>query len=378
MKNVILFLTAAALILGSCCLTTAMAQTPAQTPKGGDSQKRVVMLISSNGTEQAPELSYDLEELAQAYLVLHDNGVQVDIMSPKGGPVLVKNNKDDLAFIQRFKQLALSQLENTLAPAAVNINDYDALFVIGGAGAMIDLPADAATQTLLSSAVARDMTITAVCHGPAALVNLHTADGSWFVEGKRMNSFTNTEEHAFSAEQIEHFPFLLEDKLKERGAIFVNNAPMLPHVAVDGNLITAQNPGSVAKAAEATVLALGLPLQAREAFTDEATMELISKARETGAAMLDLALARDTESYDMNYLALYGFYAYRFADTQDKPRELTLMQTIRKYFSHPEYDTQLILNLLEQGQRDAALKVFEEFKARFAEHANIMKLESAF
>lgn len=374
MKNVILFLTAAALILGSCCLKTAMAQTP----QSDDSHKRALMLISSNGTEQAPELSYDLEELAQAYLVLHDNGIQVDIMSPKGGAVLVKNNKDDLAYIQRFKQLALNQLENTLAPAAVNINDYHAVFVIGGAGAMIDLPADAATQTLLGSALTSDMTITAVCHGPAALVNLRTVEGGWFVEGKRMNSFTNTEEHAFSAEHIEHFPFLLEDKLKERGAIFVNNAPMLPYVAVDGNLITAQNPGSVAKAAEATVLALGLPLQTREAFKDEATMELISKARANGPAMLDLALARDAESYDMNYLALYGFYAYRIADTQDKPRELALMQTIRKYFSHPEYDTQLILNLLEQGQREAALELFEEFKVHFGDHANLTKLESAF
>lgn len=378
MKNVILFLTAAALILGSCCLKTAMAQTPAQTPEGGDSQKRVVMLISSNGTEQAPELSYDLEELAQAYLVLHDNGVQVDIMSPKGGAVLVKNNKDDLAYIQRFKKLALTQLENTLAPTAVNINDYHALFVIGGAGAMIDLPAHAATQTLLGSAISRDMTITAVCHGPAALVNLQTTDGGWFVEGKRMNSFTNTEEHAFSAEHIEHFPFLLEDKLKDRGAIFVNNAPMLPYVAVDENLITAQNPGSVAKAAEATVIALGLPLQARQPFHDEATMALISAARETGSAMLDLALARDVDNYDMNYLALYGFYAYRLADEQDKPRELVLMQTIRKYFSHPEYDTQLIINLLEQGQREPALDIFEEFIVKFAGHSNLDKLEALF
>ncbi len=373
MKNLILLCTAA-LLFAVCCLNTSMAKTT----NHDDGDKRVIMLISSYGSEEAPELSYDLEELAQAYLVLHDNGVQVDIMSPKGGAVLVKNNKDDLAYIQRFKQLALSQLENTLAPAAVNINDYHALFVIGGAGAMIDLPADAATQTLLGSAISRDMTITAVCHGPAALVNLQTADGGWFVEGKRMNSFTNTEEHAFSAEQIEHFPFLLEDKLKERGAIFVNNAPMLPYVAVDGSLITAQNPSSVAKAAEATVLALGLPLQTREAFKDEATMELISKARATGTAILDLALARDAESYDMNYLALYGFYAYRIADAHDKPRELALMQTIRKYFSHPEYDTQLILNLLEQGQRDAALELFEEFKVRFADHANLSKLESAF
>ncbi|RUO41981.1 hypothetical protein CWE22_07520 [Pseudidiomarina aestuarii] len=374
MKNVILFLIGIALILGSCCLSSAMAQTVSKESSG----KRVLMLISSNGTEQAPELSYDLEELAQAYLVLYDNGIRIDIMSPKGGAVLVKNNKDDLAYIQRFKKLALKQLGNTLAPTDVDLSDYHAVFVIGGSGAMIDLPADDATQALLSSAVNGDMTIVAVCHGPAALVNLQNEDGSWFVGGKRMNSFTNTEEHAFSAEHIEHFPFLLEDKLRERGAIFVNNAPMLPYVSIDGNLITAQNPGSVAKAAEATVLALGLPLQERQPFSDEATMALISAARETGSTMLDLALAREADSYDMNYLALYGFYAYRLADEQNKARELELMHTIRKYFSHPEYDTQLILNLLEQGQREQALGIFEEFKVKFAGHSNLSKLEALF
>ncbi|WP_411360839.1 type 1 glutamine amidotransferase domain-containing protein [Pseudidiomarina salilacus] len=374
MKNFILFLTTAALILGSCCLKSAMAQTPSND----DTAKRVLMLISSNGTEAAPELSYDLEELAQAYLVLNDNGVQIDIMSPKGGAVLVKNNKDNLAYIQRFKKLALDQLKNTLAPTAVQLSNYHAVFVIGGSGAMIDLPTDTATQQLLSSAVASDMTITAVCHGPAALVNLQNNDGSWYVDGKRMNSFTNTEEHAFSAEHIEHFPFLLEDKLKEHGAIFVNNAPMLPYVAVDGNLITAQNPGSVAKAAEATVLALGLPLQTRQPFHDEATMALISHARETGSAIINLALARDVDNYDMNYLALYGFYAYRLADEQNKARELELMQTIRKHFSHPEYDTQLILNLLEQGQHERALDIFEEFKVKFAGHSNLDRLEALF
>lgn len=374
MKNLLLFFTTAVLLLGSCCLNTAMAKKI--TDDATDT--RVLMLISSHGSEAEPELSYDLEELAQAYLVLHDNGVAVDIMSPKGGAVLVKTNKDNLAYIQRFKKLALEQLENTLAPQAITLSDYAAVFVIGGSGAMIDLPADTATQELLSAAVVSDMTITAVCHGPAALVNLQLADGSWFVAGKRMNSFTNTEEHAFSAEHIEHFPFLLEDKLKERGAIFVNNAPMLPYVAVDGKLITAQNPSSVAKAAEATVLALGLPLQKREAFADEATMALISQAREAGPALLDLALAHNPDSYDMNYLALYGFYAYRLADDADKPRELALMQTIRKYFSHPEYDTQLIVNLLEQGQTDTALNIFAEFKQQFAEHANVAKLEALF
>ena len=41
--------------------------------------KRVAMLISSYGSQEHPDLSYDIEELAQAYLVLTDNGLEVSL-----------------------------------------------------------------------------------------------------------------------------------------------------------------------------------------------------------------------------------------------------------------------------------------------------------
>ena len=66
--------------------------------------KRVAILISSYGSLEHPDLSYDLEELAQAYLVLTDNGLEIDIISPRGGAVLIKTNKDDLPYIQKFKK----------------------------------------------------------------------------------------------------------------------------------------------------------------------------------------------------------------------------------------------------------------------------------
>jgi putative cofactor-binding repeat protein len=39
-------------------------------------------------------------------------------------------------------------------------------------------------------------------------------------------------------------PFLVEDMLKENGGIYSKAADWQPHVVVDGNLITGQNPGS--------------------------------------------------------------------------------------------------------------------------------------
>ncbi|WP_051275595.1 type 1 glutamine amidotransferase domain-containing protein [Aestuariibacter salexigens] len=344
------------------------------TASAKDTQKRIALLISSYASEASPELSYDLEELAQAYLVLHDNSTSLDIISPKGGPVLVKNNKDNLVYIQRFKSLALDKLHNTTSVADARYSDYDGVFIIGGGGAMMDLPTDADTQRFLTQFANANATIAAVCHGPAAIVNLTLSDGRHFIAGKRVNSFTNREEQAFSAENIEQFPFLIEDKIRQNGGIFVANAPMLPFVSVDENLITAQNPGSVASAAEAVVVALGQSPVAREPFKDEATLKLISTARSTGSVTIDLALATDADKYDLNYLALYGFYAYRLAHEEDKSTELQLMQTIGKHFQHPMFDSALIRNLHEQGSAERARQALRVFKQRYPEHEQVTAL----
>jgi putative intracellular protease/amidase len=45
-------------------------------------------------------------------------------------------------------------------------------------------------------------------------------------------------------------PFLLEDQLRERGAIYSKMDNWIPYVQVDGKLITGQNPASSRPAAE--------------------------------------------------------------------------------------------------------------------------------
>lgn len=343
-----------------------------------DTSARVLMLISGYGSEARPALSYDLEELAQAYLVLHDNGVELDIATPKGGPVLVKSNKDDLAYIQRFKSIALQQLQNTLPAGTVDTKNYRGVFIVGGAGAMFDLPTDKATQEMLTEFVAAQANIAAVCHGPAAIADITLASGKYFIDGKRVNGFTNTEEKAFSSEHIALFPFLVQDKLIQNGGRFVHNDPMLPFVAVDGNLITAQNPSSVPKAAEALLLKLGITPQQRDLFKDEATMLLVDKAKDTGTFTIDIAMAQHSEAYDVNYLALYGFYAYPLASDHRKPRELDLMVTIANYFEHPAYESSMIKALVEQGRIGKARAVLDTFLTRYPDHKDVPTLTGLF
>jgi putative intracellular protease/amidase len=46
-------------------------------------------------------------------------------------------------------------------------------------------------------------------------------------------------------------PFLLEDRLKERGGVYSRAADWAPYVLVDGKLVTGQNPASSEPAAAA-------------------------------------------------------------------------------------------------------------------------------
>jgi putative intracellular protease/amidase len=63
-------------------------------------------------------------------------------------------------------------------------------------------------------------------------------------------SFRQAEEEA--AVHLEKVvPFLLEDRLKERGGIYSKAANWVPHVQVDGLLVTGQNPASSAPGAKA-------------------------------------------------------------------------------------------------------------------------------
>lgn len=53
-------------------------------------------------------------------------------------------------------------------------------------------------------------------------------------------------------------PFLLEDKLKEQGALYEKGADWASFTVVDGRLVTGQNPGSAPETAKKALEAAGL------------------------------------------------------------------------------------------------------------------------
>lgn len=94
----------------------------------------------------------------------------------------------------------------------------------------------------------------AVCHGPAALVDVRLSDGSYLVAGKRVAAFTDEDKRSVGLDAV--VPFLLAARLSERGALHTGAANFQAYVVRDGRLVTGQNSASATGTAEAVVSAL--------------------------------------------------------------------------------------------------------------------------
>ena len=196
-----------------------------------------------------------LEEFAAPYYVLKDAGAAITLASPKGGqPPL--DPKSDLPeslteLTKRFRKdkAAQAELANTKKLSDVSADDFDAVFYPGGHGPMWDMPDNKISIALIEAFVKADKPIGAVCHAPAAIVNVRGKDGEYLVKSKHVTGFTNAEEEAVGLSNV--VPFLLEDRLKERGGLYSKGADWAPHIQVDGRLVTGQNPASSGPAAEA-------------------------------------------------------------------------------------------------------------------------------
>jgi putative intracellular protease/amidase len=136
--------------------------------------------------------------------------------------------------------------------------EFAAIFYPGGHGPMYDLAVDQDSIALIREFHDAGKTVAAVCHGPAALVNVKLADGSYLLKGKTATGFTNQEEDQVNMSKF--MPFMLEDKMKEAGAVYKKTEPWGELVlSIDGGkFITGQNPGSARGVGEAIAKAIGV------------------------------------------------------------------------------------------------------------------------
>lgn len=199
--------------------------------------------------ETGKTTGYYLSEVSHPIEQLEKFGITNDIASPKGGLAPMdpgsRNLKDSINknFLERVD--LVEKIENTLRPEDINPNDYQGILFAGGHGTMWDFLEHERLAFIAAKIYESGGVVSAVCHGPAALVNIKLNDGQFLINNKKVTGFSNAEETAANLTSV--MPFLLESKMKERGAIYSKADLWQEHVVVDERLVTGQNPASAAE-----------------------------------------------------------------------------------------------------------------------------------
>lgn len=212
--------------------------------------KPVLLVMTSNGVrgKAGTPTGFWLSELTHAMAKIDDAGISFELASIQGGKPPVDPDSVDVndATNARYWNTPTFQeaLSQTKRLGDVDSSRYSAIFFAGGHGTMWDFPESEAVRRVVREIWEAGGVVSAVCHGPAALVNVRLGDGSYLVAGKRVAAFTDEEEAEVKATEI--VPFLLASTLVARGALHQRAANWQANVVVDDRLVTGQNPSSAA------------------------------------------------------------------------------------------------------------------------------------
>jgi putative intracellular protease/amidase len=325
--------------------TTMMITAALLAATGASAQQaakpRVLVVVSGNGADNGKTRpGFEMDELTQAWAVFADNGLAVDIASPKGGAVVADGFDPAKPYNKRFlaDAAASAALTATKALAEAKAARYDAVFLVGGKGAMFDLATSADLKEVILATDAAGGVVGAVCHGPAAFMNLLKKDGSSFIAGRALTGFSNEEEVLFGKRWAATYPVRLEDGLKGAGARFSAAPMMLSHVISDDRLVTGQNPFSTPATAEAMVKAMGRTLAARSPYDDERGIALIGMLLAGKTAEAQARMNRDPAGHDFKLVAMWGYYRTMSApgDATVLRQGLAAMELAAPHFKEPK------------------------------------------
>lgn len=206
---------------------------------------------------------YWAEEFAEPHRLFSEAGWDITIATPGGvAPTIEPASLRPDSFGLKDKSVAIldyigsvsDELDEPRSLESINVADFDVVFYPGGHAPMEDLSGDEASGRLLTTALESGRIIGVLCHGPAALLPATDSNGRWPFAGYRMTGFTDAEEAL--AGMASKARWLLQARLIEIGADFIEGAPFTPHVEVDRTLYTGQNPASSVMLAERIIAAV--------------------------------------------------------------------------------------------------------------------------
>lgn len=225
------------------------------------SGKKILVILTNkheltrSASEPQRRTGFDVKELAYLYTCIHKKyeNLQFVFATPSGGeapidPESEKHAEND-EVVKKFLQNhnVLNKIKNTEKITQMRAEEFGAVFIPGGPGCMLDLPETMRSNGKLICKVYENRgIIAAIGHGVSALLNVtkeeHTEGTDYWIKGKKVTAISKEEDRKMGLDKS--LPFMLEEKLHERGARYEKRQPFESFVVVDGHLITGQNPAS--------------------------------------------------------------------------------------------------------------------------------------
>lgn len=235
--------------------------------------KRVLMIAANPATSPVTgwPIGFWWAELSHAWLEFSNAGYDITIASPKGGDLIgdgYSDPEDEIGYSAHdivslgFKHGAQTKdlIKNTPALADLDLDSFDALFVVGGQSPMVSMIDDEDLHAIVAKHYEAGKITAAVCHGTCILLKVRLSDGSLLVDGKTWTGFADAEEaYAENAVGQKIQPFWIESEAKKiENTNFVTGGVLARFAVRDGNLITGQQQVSSGVAAAKVIEALGV------------------------------------------------------------------------------------------------------------------------
>lgn len=211
------------------------------------SKQILFVVTNSKGDENIKNTGVHLKEFAEPYLIFEKTGYGIDIASLKGGLAPVDENSMSCSNPMEWDN-CIKVLRETKKLSDLSFSKYDAIYFSGGHGPMFDIAYNNQIKNTVEYFYLSKKPIAAICHGVAALLGAKDEKGEAIVKNKKVTSITNKEERITKLDEF--LPFLVETRLKDSGAKFLEDEPWSEHVETDGMLITGQSQNSAVLLAE--------------------------------------------------------------------------------------------------------------------------------
>jgi molecular chaperone Hsp31 and glyoxalase 3 len=234
--------------------TTDFENISYQKYQGKKSKILVIFTEQKNMTMQNGKMFSTGNHPVEALLpMLHlkNAGFDFDIATPTGKPVVFemwafpKKDEQVNAIYDENKSRfeAPKKIEDFIDTSFNNSDSYAAVFIPGGHGAMLGIPADRNVGKILNWAHENDLFIITLCHGPGSLLATTLNNQQFLYEGYKMAVFPDSvdKQTPMIGYLPGHMPRGLSEKLKSLGANIVNTKSDKT-VCRDRKLITGASP----------------------------------------------------------------------------------------------------------------------------------------